>query len=516
MYIPPQFTTSYADRASYPCSLVDKSTHDEQVRLYQDRLNDQSSRLCCDGTGIINVGFRDFYNNRVQCDKLNIVNDIELADRLGDHSGLLPPGNAVTKRDPACRFVFLTAENGRSCLLLTQQMLLRILTYHQVSAEYLDFLFLFGDREVASDLKFGYFWHRPCFGIPAPGMAIPDLGRSGRHYEMCYNLRGVESTMGSGASPLDQWSIRHGAIYHKFDIGLGTTMWIVTKAQLQLKDRIKNATNDNLPIAGTKDFRDAASSFRSSLEIHLLLARWSAENWWSYLQCLESLLTQKINDALLPNADHKHMPLNSTTLYTRNHLQCVLSFEEKAMEAAIILETNISILLSIRTFYEGLKSQDAFPLYSDASVVQAINTLNAQFQTLEQNFETKRARALYLAQHAKNRKDLILNLMQAQGSDNMSDMTKRSIEEALIMRVITVVTVIFLPATFVSTLFSTDIVKYQPGNDGVPGYHTQYSGLAMTRWLQVALPLTALTLTVAGFAFVMARRPLRAELRTWA
>lgn len=51
---------------------------------------------------------------------------------------------------------------------------------------------------------------------------------------------------------------------------------------------------------------------------------------------------------------------------------------------------------------------------------------------------------------------------------------------------------VFLPATFVSTLFSTDIIKYRDGDGhAIAG---SYSEAAMFKWLQVSIPLTALTL----------------------
>jgi hypothetical protein len=89
-----------------------------------------------------------------------------------------------------------------------------------------------------------------------------------------------------------------------------------------------------------------------------------------------------------------------------------------------------------------------------------------------------------------------------------------SYKEAIIMRIITIVTLIYLPATFTSvsqnslfhasctiiltkrqTLFSTDIVKYQ-GQDA----NGSFSREAMFRWLQVTLPLSAMTLGV-GYAW---------------
>jgi hypothetical protein len=91
-------------------------------------------------------------------------------------------------------------------------------------------------------------------------------------------------------------------------------------------------------------------------------------------------------------------------------------------------------------------------------------------------------------------------------------------KEAIVMRIITVVTLLFLPATFVSvsspsqssaetiadhlqTFFSTDVVKYQGEDHG-----GSWSDEAMNRWLQVTIPLTALTLLIAGIGYRYERR----------
>lgn len=87
------------------------------------------------------------------------------------------------------------------------------------------------------------------------------------------------------------------------------------------------------------------------------------------------------------------------------------------------------------------------------------------------------------------------------------------------MRIITIVTLIYLPATFVSvscflrdnmisanssiatqTFFSTDIVKYQ----GEPGLGS-FSSMAMIRWLQVTVPLTVVTLSTAWLTYRSAK-----------
>lgn len=58
------------------------------------------------------------------------------------------------------------------------------------------------------------------------------------------------------------------------------------------------------------------------------------------------------------------------------------------------------------------------------------------------------------------------------------------------------------------TFFSTDVVKYQ----GSPGGKGSYSGVALARWLEVTIPLTALTLVLGFLAFFLADRRRKKRL----
>jgi hypothetical protein len=93
------------------------------------------------------------------------------------------------------------------------------------------------------------------------------------------------------------------------------------------------------------------------------------------------------------------------------------------------------------------------------------------------------------------------------------------------MRIITIVTLVYLPATFVSvssvylptvhritqayslsimqTFFSTDVVKFQKQGVKVD-QDSSFSPTAMKRWLQVTLPLTVVTLFLAWMTYRIA------------
>lgn len=169
-------------------------------------------------------------------------------------------------------------------------MFVRITTYHQVMSAYLDFVSVFGHQERPRDLRFSGFREQTLLSAPARGLSIPDLGRSGRLYQLCYNLK-------APAFREDQqptWSIRQAAIHHQFDAVYGTTLWIVAKGDDLLKKRIEELTG----VQGRDEDRTFATPqdcFKSSLSIHLLLCNWSTEEWRWYIQSFEDIIDQDVS-----------------------------------------------------------------------------------------------------------------------------------------------------------------------------------------------------------------------------
>lgn len=117
--------------------------------------------------------------------------------------------------------------------------------------------------------------------------------------------------------------------------------------------------------------------------------------------------------------------------------------------------------------------------------------------------------------------------LQSQAAEEMKFLASQSQKEAIAMRVIAFITMVYLPATFVSvsfdhptrylnvvlrqlqTFFSTDVIKYQNGDQPGKGDGT-YSSTAMMRWLQVSLPLTFVTFGIVFIMYYVANRRRKA------
>lgn len=187
------------------------------------------------------------------------------------------------------------ANNSRKPLKTTRKMMVRILSYHQVMPGYLDFLFSFGAKHDPRDFRFSAFREQSLLNSPTRGPAVPSLGRSGRQIQMSFNLKGVSCIPGLKFSvPTKMWSLREAAIHHQFDVELGTTLWIVTKGNLELKERIQDMTGLDGRLED-RSFGTVGQCFISSLAVHLLLCHWSCEEWRWYILWLEETIAEAVS-----------------------------------------------------------------------------------------------------------------------------------------------------------------------------------------------------------------------------
>lgn len=166
--------------------------------------------------------------------------------------------------------------------------------------DYLDHLFLFGRQIDQSEIGFSSFREQMSLRSSRTSHSNDQLERSGKQYQLCYNLKGVTCTHDDLSDPIGkEFSIRQAAIYHRFDVVSGNTVWIVTKGRTDLLERFKELTGKN---ARPEDraFQTPEECLRSSLSAHLLFCHWATEDWRAYIKWLEGVIQQEVRCAYLP------------------------------------------------------------------------------------------------------------------------------------------------------------------------------------------------------------------------
>ena len=176
-------------------------------------------------------------------------------------------------------------------------MFTRIMSYHQVMPSYLDFVSIFGFHEHFREPRFSGFRDQTLLARNATtNLDVDSLGRSGRQFQLCWNLKapGLRSTDGTLQPAPEKWSIRQGAFHHQFDVEKGTTLWIITKAGLDIKERVQDVTG-KYGNEQDRQFKTPSECFKSTFAVHLLLSHWSTEKWRPYFQWLEDRIEAEVS-----------------------------------------------------------------------------------------------------------------------------------------------------------------------------------------------------------------------------
>ncbi|KAE9381149.1 hypothetical protein N431DRAFT_538899 [Stipitochalara longipes BDJ] len=424
---------------------------------------------------------------------------------------------------------FLTAPNSRERLYTSRKLLTYILTYHQVMSSFLDFLFSFGCQEGPRDINFSDFRQDSRLYPSYSRLELPELGRSGIELRMCYNLKSVEPNKYQPDMP---WTIRQTAVYHSLDMVTGNAFWVIVKGNKLIKDRIEAATNTSEVNLDALDFQ--GNPLAASLGTHSIICDWCSESWRWYLSYLEETLREETayffavkvqqpvgvtrsstgNHLGTPglrsrsNALSATSPFSNQTQFSFNNFLEVQTIEDRANEIRLMLESNIDILAQLRQHYNEVILSEHCPQDIISGCKPQIKRFEQRISGVISNLQTQQLRTTNLLRLISDRKNLLYAILQFQdieaskvlalraqeSSQNMELMTKdmhilalKTKSETVSMRIITLVTLFFLPGTFISTVMSTDIVKFQTDSTG----HTLkifYPG-ALKLFLSMCLPL---------------------------
>ena len=125
----------------------------------------------------------------------------------------------------------------------------------------------------------------------------------------------------------------------------------------------------------------------------------------------------------------------------------------------MVLDANIGVISAIRRFYTNLKDQKDFPDALKRDCTDDITTFAAHLNEIIDEFNMQISRAKLLTNIISDRKELVLQHLQGQAAERTEQLSLNMAREAIVMRIITIVTLIYLPATFVSVCISASLLK---------------------------------------------------------
>ncbi|KAI9866764.1 MAG: hypothetical protein M1813_000706 [Trichoglossum hirsutum] len=515
------FMKSCDAAAEYPRNLIYHNTYDYNLEAYVKRLDERESDLFSIESKA-SLDFWDFNEQEQEFMPFCIRSAIELEKKLR-------VGAMSVRRDPRCRFIFVHAPSSRERLRTTREMLMLSLTYHQVMPSYLDFLFPFGKQVYQQDFYFSGFRHENRLSNSEKGLRVPELGRSGRVLQLCYSLKSVERWEGNPERP---WSIRQTAVYHSFDTEAGVATWILAKGNELMKNRVQSATGSHA-LSELTSFGTIDGAIAATLAAHLIFCDWSGENWRWYVNFLEEELQNKTRQVLLPTVDGLTSPAleknvfegielmappmlpsappspeisrrpvrrrgtNDQQDFSFSQLQRIQYIEDKANETLLVIKANISVLSELKRCYQSIFDSKDFLGESAVRCKVDYARFESRITSVENDLQVQQSRLYGLLEYRCLEASKLLAQKAQQSADNMENMTRdmhaiarKTKQETVSMRIITLVTLFFLPGTFISsyqTLMSTDIIRFQTDQTGEPSRTFRLGALQL--FLAITVPL---------------------------
>jgi hypothetical protein len=378
---------------------------------------------------------------------------------------------------------FIRQRHSYSPLTITHELFDSLILQKNVSPQFRDYVLYMGEREREVEIV------PPKLRWRTATMSSVQEGRP--TFECMYGLRFVElNGRGVTSQPTSRWSFRQTAVYCNFGAVPQDSTWIFVTPSRLAQERLDG-------YASCKHETSA-----KPFEIHLLLLDTAMTNWRHYLVELAAETDQHAAQSLGASPDDQGpigmagcgesqalmildnklqnaaIAISSTMENVKAHLDCHRSIQE-----GVPKDEESSEFLVIPGFMEQLQELNMLAIRVEALKVrlQGIANLVSGFLELKNGFALQS-----LAKESRMENQEMRKL-----SERMHALTEKTTQDAVAIKVLTILTLIYLPTTVVSNFFSTSFVNPQTSPGG--SNHVVISG---DWWilLAAALPLTLLTL----------------------
>jgi len=386
---------------------------------------------------------------------------------------------------PDFQAFFIRQYHSYSPLKITHDLFEALMLEACVSPQFKEYVLYMGEREREVEIAPPRLRWR---AIPSHDPA------SLTSYQCMYGLRFVElNGRGNLKNPTSQWSLRQSAVYCNFQSTQASSTWIfVTLPKLaegRLEDYLRTCSRTSAP---------------NSFDIHLLLLDTVTANWRPYLVDLSAEIDKHAAQSLGASPDDQ----GPFTMAECGERQALMILDEKISNAALVIKATADNAKAQLASYKSVKhlEESHDPFEADPVSFMYLEQLR-ELELLSTRIDALRSRLQGITKVVSIFLDLgsgiaLQNLAKESGKENeemrklsesMHELTKKSMQDAAAVKVLTILTLVYLPTTVVSNFFSTSFVNSEPAS-GVGAHITVSSDW----WIfaVVSIPLTLLTLYV--------------------
>lgn len=374
------------------------------------------------------------------------------------------------------RIVSIFQGDSLSPLQCTRSTMLKILHRCNVDPAFLDILFKFGDQDQVFE--------------ESSGLSYASCEPDGS-FVLCYQLLYIEPN--GRPSPKDPWSLRQTGVYQKYSRSGNCTfgMLLHPNSNSVAQTRLETAAETRNENHGLREH---------PLNMHLIILSSYFNHWQAYIESLAAEVGKIRDKVQVVNVEEG--PLKAEML---QHLR---NLEDKVVLRTLgSIRSSISIVELLAEVNRKLKAANVDLSEQSAKMDQHLSAYLNRLRSHLSNAEILEKRVQATIGLLSNLLDLRNQATSDKTNCHMLQLTREGVDDNATVRVITVFTLIYLPASFIATLFGTNLFDFEAENGGILRVSPSF-------WIYIcaSIPLTAVTL-ITWYLFKLRHDKLRREKR---
>lgn len=293
------------------------------------------------------------------------------------------------------------------------------------------------------------------------------------------------------------WSVRKVGIHHRYDQKSASSTWFILQPTPDIR---------SLPAS------IASTPIKSSLRLfiaHDFILRSVSQTWDAYLQDLDANVRQESREARLDSSLDISGPKMDFDLGFAK-VQDLQHQQELIHDAILVFQSQSTVIQSIRWLVDRAANhsrtvkENLFLTNIDRNVHACASQVNLRHDWAKDVLERakKTAELITAFLNSKHTHALIsnnlnlANLAEASRQDgqNMLAISRSMKKDSATMKLFAVIAVVYVPGTFVATLFSTGFVNVSLGGSDIASRHQSFIQAGI--YTSVTVILTLITLFV--------------------
>ncbi|KAH6682289.1 hypothetical protein F5X68DRAFT_263268 [Plectosphaerella plurivora] len=380
------------------------------------------------------------------------------------------------------RIISISSTRTITPLRITSSMAARLFSHHNVRLDFLRVLLSFGGEPHQSEAN-------------SANSTFVQLGDDA--YTLLYKLNYVED---NGRRGLDDWSFRHIGVYHHHTPGLDMFVLLhcqpASEVSMTLDDLMDDVDGQDEVMV---EFRQGLFTHPAMLH-HFVLCSY-LDNWRSYLRHLGDRFSAENNNFMVPH------PYNRSGEYAAGTFRNVLglrNIKDFSLFASACCRSNLEVTGCILRSNK-LPNEQASELQSMETVLRGYIESSA---VLRQRIDNTVDLASYhhftsnqqgLQTLTREMETLIKNTGEV--TLKLKDLTEDTVDDSPIVRIITIISAVYLPGSFVGSIFGSNYFSFNET--------TRRIAIARDFWVFALLwlGLTLVTAAVYVYTFIRKRKP---------